>query len=208
MVQKMDHGKASHVRPENHLAGLDTRKSPQYLEYRTMGLAKRSQFPVRVPLDDVRFKDMLYPVEFAHGDHLPRRSQFEIFSDDSRGRGILAKVGFSRGTVVARFTGQLMSSVLQHTLQVSPTSHVHDPHFIGLLSHSCAPNCLLDMTQLELLALTDIAQGSLLTVDYALTEDILYRQFPCNCGAGSCRKWITGRRESVNAEGHMMLLKL
>lgn len=161
-----------------------------------MGLVKRSHISVAAPNDDI-----LYPAEMAHGDNLPRHSQFEIFSGGSMGRGIRAKVDFPRGTLVARFTGQLMSGVLQHTLQVSPTSHVHDPYFIGLLSHSCAPNSFLDMTQLEMLALTDIRAGNILTVDYALTEDVLHRQFPCDCGAGNCRHWITGRREPPNAEG-------
>jgi hypothetical protein len=39
-----------------------------------------------------------------------------------------------------------------------------------------------------------------LTMDYAQTEDVLYRQFPCSCGAENCRGWITGRKEAPIAE--------
>ena len=48
----------------------------------------------------------------------------------------------------------------------------------------------------------------LLTIDYAATEDVLYRQFPCTCGATNCRKWITGRRETINATGKAYLAGL
>jgi len=150
-------------------------------------------------------QDNLYPHEWIHGPDLPLRSQFEVFSIGTVGRGIRSKAGFSRGSVIARFTGQLMSSVLQHTLQVSPTSHVYDPYFIGLLTHSCAPNCILEMSQLELIALSDIAEGDTLTIDYALTEDALFRQFPCGCGSSNCRHWVTGRRETINEEGKAYL---
>jgi hypothetical protein len=146
-----------------------------------------------------------YPRDWVQTEGMPTLDNFEIFAIEPIGRGIQAKVPFKRGETVAKFTGQLMNKILQHTLQVSATSHVHDPYFIGLLTHSCAPNCLLDMQQLEILALTDISAGAILSVDYALTEDVLYQQFPCTCGSAHCRRWVTGRREEVNAEGYAYL---
>ena len=172
-----------------------------------MRTALRSRRSIAQTLPENFFADSLYPSSIQHADHYPTLSEFEVFSDSKIGKGIRAKVDFTRGTTMARFTGQLTREILQHTLQVTPTSHVHDPYFIGLLSHSCAPNCLLDMTHLELLALTDIQAGTRLTVDYALTEDSLFRQFPCDCGSASCRGWITGRREMVNAKGRDQLLR-
>ncbi|WP_339138175.1 MAG: hypothetical protein WGN25_08090 [Candidatus Electrothrix sp. GW3-4] len=32
-------------------------------------------------------------------------------------------------------------------------------------------------------------------MDYAETEDVLFKQFPCSCGSPACRLWITGRKE-------------
>ncbi len=57
------------------------------------------------------------------------------------------------------------------------------------------------MTEFELWALRDIDAGQALTMDYAQTEDILFRQFPCLCGTPNCRFWITGRKEEVSPEG-------
>jgi hypothetical protein len=144
----------------------------------------------------------LYPSELCVDDTLPTTDQFSVCSVNGKvGMGVRSQLRFTRGTVVARFTGHLSNTILQHTLQASPHTHLHDPYFVGLLTHSCAPNCQLDMQRLEILALTDVESGQLLTIDYASTEDVLHRQFACGCGSSACRKWITGRRELVNEAG-------
>ncbi|CUW41267.1 conserved protein of unknown function (Putative SET domain protein) [Magnetospirillum sp. XM-1] len=151
----------------------------------------------------------IYPRDLIVDAALPDSDQFAVTAVNGRvGRGIRAKIPFERGTRVAKFAGTLSNTVFQHSLQVSPETHLHDPYFVGLLSHSCAPNCVLDMQRLEILALLDIEPGELLTIDYAVTEDTLYRQFPCNCGSSHCRRWITGRREAVNEEGRAYLAGL
>jgi hypothetical protein len=148
----------------------------------------------------------IYPREFCVGDSLPNSELFAIAPVNGVvGKGVRAKVRFPRGTLLARFTGILSGAILQHTLQVSPDLHLHDPYFVGLLSHSCSPNCSLEMARLEVWSLVDIEADSLLTIDYAATEDVLFRQFPCNCGSKECRRWITGRREGPNAEGRAYL---
>lgn len=148
----------------------------------------------------------LYPADFRVDPELPTDEHFAVTSVNGKvGMGVKAKVRFERGTRVAKFTGQLSNRILQHTLQVSPDTHLHDPWFVGLLTHSCAPNCVLDMQRLEIWALTDIAAGELITIDYAVTEDTLHRQFACGCGSSACRKWITGRREGANAMGRAYL---
>ncbi len=148
----------------------------------------------------------IYPPEFRVDPDLPTADLFAVTSVNGKvGMGVKAKVRFQRGRLVAKFTGQLSNQILQHTLQVSPQAHLHDPWFVGLLTHSCAPNCVLDMQRLEIWALADIEPGELLTIDYAVTEDTLHRQFACGCGSSACRKWITGRREPVNEMGRAYL---
>jgi hypothetical protein len=51
------------------------------------------------------------------------------------------------------------------------------------------------MVDFTVTALRDIAANSFLYMDYAETEDVLFKQFPCSCGAPNCRGWITGRKE-------------
>ena len=148
--------------------------------------------------DPLPFARSLYPPEFAVGDGYP--TDFDVVvadEDDERGRGVFALRPFVRGHMICRISGIIVHEIRQHTLQITPTSHLYDPYFTGYLLHSCGPNTFLDMQRFELWALQDIGVGEALTMDYASTEDVLFKQFRCSCGSANCRNWITGRRESV-----------
>lgn len=120
---------------------------------------------------------------------------------DELGLGVELLKAVTLGTVLDIFAGDISAQITQHSLQVSPGRHISGTRFVGYLSHGCEPNCRLDMDSFELVALRNIDAGELLTIDYAATEDRLHVQFPCHCGAKSCRNWIAGRLEGANAEG-------
>lgn len=126
----------------------------------------------------------------------------------AHGAALVASRDLEPGELVGDFQGKVSRAVGQHTLQMLPGLHVELGHSVGLLAHGCAPNCVLDMHALELLAIRPIRSGERLTIDYAQTEDRLFRQFPCDCGALECRRWISGRREPVNAAGLAYLARL
>lgn len=143
-----------------------------------------------------------------------RKSSKAARSEDGRlklcerqdvGLCVLALVRFAKDDVLDCFSGEIGPHLLQHSLQVRPGLHISDTHFIGYLAHGCDPNCRLDMERFELVALRDIAEGESLTVDYAATEDVLFRQFACRCAASACRGWITGRTEAINEDGRRAL---
>jgi len=129
-------------------------------------------------------------------------------TEDQHGLGVRTLIPRRAGEVVHRFTGVIMPELRLHSLQVSEHLHISETKFIGFLSHSCDPNCRLDMDRFEVEALKDVDADGLLTIDYAATEDVLYRQFACHCGAESCRHWITGRAETINDEGRDYLATL
>ena len=139
--------------------------------------------------------DIVDPVEGLKVTHATAR----------HGLGVWTLRARMAGDVVHRFSGLVGPELKQHTLQVAPGQHIADTKFIGYLSHSCDPNCRLDMSRFVVIALRDVRQDGLLTIDYAATEDVLYRQFACHCGAPGCRRWITGRAEAANAEGRAWL---
>lgn len=140
----------------------------------------------------------LYPEIFQVGEGYPTEDDFIVSRrEDGKGLGVYAKRAFERGHLICRISGTVVHKVMQHTLQISPDSHLYDPYFTGFLLHSCDPNTFLDMQRFELWAIKDVQPGDALTMDYASTEDTLFKQFPCLCGAPNCRKWITGRREPV-----------
>lgn len=139
----------------------------------------------------------LYPAEFRLGAGYPTDADCIVHRQDAgKGLGVYARRSFQRGQLICRISGSITHEVMQHSLQISPGMHLYDPFFTGYLLHACDPNCLLDMQRFELWALKDIAPGEAMTMDYASTEDVLFKQFRCLCGSANCRGWITGRREA------------
>lgn len=141
---------------------------------------------------------MLYPISKFGGNPLfPRDTDFKIIHvNKTVGKGVISYRSFQKGEILARMTGDIVPEIRQHTLQISQHKHLYDPYFSGYFLHSCEPNISLNMQQLTVTALTDIPANSLLYMDYAETEDYLYAEFPCSCGASSCRGWITGRLQA------------
>ncbi|KRP42846.1 hypothetical protein SAMN04490190_3246 [Pseudomonas libanensis] len=121
--------------------------------------------------------------------------------------GVMARIAFDSRVRIAQVSGYAVSDRRTHTLQLSPRIHLYDCWFCGLLQHSCNPNVFLDTTYLELWTVQPILAGSLLTLDYAMTEDALARQFACHCGELNCRGWITGSKEPLNAEGQAFMTR-
>jgi hypothetical protein len=140
---------------------------------------------------------MLYPARFGNGSLFPQSSDFSVvFKDNLTGLGVITYRSFNVGEVIAKMAGEVVEDIRQHTLQISPTEHLFDPHFSGYFLHSCAPNISLNMKEMTVTALLDIPAGSYLYMDYAETEDRLFKQFPCSCGTNACRGWVCGRLDA------------
>jgi len=136
----------------------------------------------------------------GHRLELPTTADIAKGGAGNCGLGVFAKRPFLRGERL-RFLAEPTGALLQHTLQRSPGDNLHDPYFVGFLLHSCDPNVVLDMHQQTVHVLKDILVGGALCMDYASTEDTLFNQFPCACGAANCRVWVTGRSEPVSEAG-------
>lgn len=151
--------------------------------------------------------DCLYPFAALLCEHgYPSTRQFQVVrTRNGRGMGIKTRVAFDSRIRIAKISGHALGERRLHTLQVSARIHLYDPWFSGLLLHSCNPNVFLDISELELWSVQAIPARTLLTMDYASTEDVLFQQFPCPCGAGNCRGWITGTKEPLNAEGQLFM---
>ena len=139
---------------------------------------------------------MLYPVKFGKNPIFPKATDFEVvFKDEMSGNGVICYRSFKRGEVIAGMSGEVISEIRQHTLQIDSEKHLFDPYFSGYFLHSCDPNISLDMDLLVVTALRDIPANSYLYMDYAETEDYLFKQFPCSCGADNCRGWVAGKKD-------------
>jgi uncharacterized protein len=142
--------------------------------------------------------ERFYPAALPPFAHEPRRDRFVIdVKSDGSGEGVRSLVDFEAGDVLFSFTGFFTGEITQFSLQVRPGLHLHDPYFMGKVLHSCAPNAVVDMEERTFTAIRPIEKGAFVTMDYAQTEDVLYRSFVCQCGAPNCRGLVTGRLETV-----------
>jgi len=137
-----------------------------------------------------------YPETLPSYLYEPTREKFSIQTiSDVIGEGVVANTSFRAGEIVCSFTGFLTSEITQFSLQITPGLHLHDPYFMGKILHHCDPNTSVDMTRRIFIATRDIFPGDLVTMDYAQTEDYLFRTFPCSCGAEHCRGYIKGSKQ-------------
>ena len=151
--------------------------------------------------------DCLYPFKTLLIEQgYPSSAQFSVVpSVADQGGGVRARRALDGRIRIATVSGYVVGERRLHTLQLSPRIHLYDCWFCGLLQHSCNPNVFFDTTYLELWTLQPIAARAPLTLDYASTEDVLFRQFACDCGELNCRGWITGSQEPLNAEGQAFM---
>lgn len=145
--------------------------------------------------------DFFYSHLAIQHTNYPKKTDFSLVEDSDFGKGIKTLKYFSSHSLLAYFQGQVIHYVTQHSVQINSYVHLLDEFFVGFLLHSCDPNAQLDMERFALWAVKDIKPGEYITIDYQATEEVLYRQFACHCGAENCRKWITGFKEQSNVEG-------
>ncbi|MSR10288.1 MAG: SET domain-containing protein-lysine N-methyltransferase [Gammaproteobacteria bacterium] len=142
--------------------------------------------------DAIRF----YPDQLPSFQNEPTRDKFQIgYIGDGVGEGVTSLVSFEAGDVVFGVSGFFSNEVTLFSLQIAEDLHLHDPYFYGKLLHSCDPNTYVDLQKRVFIALKPILPGDFVTLDYARTEDYLFRTFPCDCGAANCRGIVAGRKQ-------------
>jgi hypothetical protein len=140
----------------------------------------------------------MYPEHYGNNPMFPKTSDFEVIKkDNDAGYGVMTYKSFNKGDLIAAISGEIITDIRQHSLQIEPGKHLYDVYFTGYLLHSCDPNVFLDMKNMKLFAIKDIRAYDYLYMDYAQTEDVLYKQFPCSCNSENCRGWITGKKEAL-----------
>nr|MBF0220959.1 SET domain-containing protein-lysine N-methyltransferase [Desulfobulbaceae bacterium] len=138
----------------------------------------------------------MYPAHFGNNPLFPNKKDFKVvLKNHVSGMGVMTFKSFSKGALICALAGDIITDIRQHSLQIEPDLHLYDTYFSGYFLHSCSPNVYLDMKNLLVYATQEINSMDYLLMDYAQTEDYLYKEFPCTCGAYNCRGWVTGRKQ-------------
>ncbi len=123
------------------------------------------------------------------------------------GRGVFAQKSIEKGIVVGEVTGKVIDDpnyVTSYCIDLGGSLSLEPRAPFRYLNHCCTPNCRLVLTECEyedgsaapsevhVEALSDIAEGAELTIDYAWSAE---GAIPCLCGSRQCRGWVVDANE-------------
>lgn len=150
--------------------------------------------------ENVKQEDRFYPIEVPKFSYEPLKSLYQIVrTPEAIGEGIISLINLNVDDIAFKWTGFMVFDQSLHSLQHKKNIFVHDPFFSGKILHDCSPNLKLDMETLTAYVIKPIRALDRLTCDYEDSEDRLYNQFQCSCGAKDekgnniCKGWISGK---------------
>lgn len=129
--------------------------------------------------------------------------QFEARSVNGKGAyGVFALQPVAANSLIAVWGGTVVKAARFATLSpelISLSVQVEEGLFLvpdrlgpgDRINHCCDPNAGIRGYSM-LVALRDIAAGEEVCYDYAMTDSSPYDEFTCACGAGNCRRRVTG----------------
>lgn len=129
--------------------------------------------------------------------------KIEVRSSKVNGMGMFAKEDIKKGGIVFIKGGHILTrkEVFSSGI-INSYLPIDDDYVIGARNkeeeasiklcnnHSCNPNCGV-RGEITFVAMTDIAQGTELTIDYCMVDNEDYI-IDCKCGNPNCRGKITG----------------
>lgn len=124
----------------------------------------------------------------------PEKGNFAVFALESLEKDEIICVWTGRVATFAQVMA-LSDAEKSHTLQVdeglylAPLGPQAEP--ADYINHSCNPNAGI-RGQISLVAMRPIAAGEEITFDYAMADSSPYDEFPCACGAPTCRGQVSG----------------
>jgi SET domain-containing protein len=135
---------------------------------------------------------------FLHAD-------IEMRAFPQKGRfGLFATRRIPAGTLLTMWGGKVLTSEEYAQLPTFLKTHglqIEDDLFqipfaegepADYFNHCCDPNAGFN-SPVSLVAMRDIQAGEEICFDYAMSEDNHFDEFPCACGAPTCRGQVSGK---------------
>jgi SET domain-containing protein len=135
-------------------------------------------------------------------DDFEEESQIEVRDNDGF-KGVFAQEAIMQDSVIFYLKGAITTQPTKYTIQLGHRRHLNFPAIRKVdddlnycwqyLNHSCEPNGYLNVDELTVRALRDIAPREEITFNYLTTESEMAEPFNCICGSADCFGFIQGR---------------
>lgn len=114
----------------------------------------------------------------------------------SGNRSLFSKKSFKKNEVIIEFLAKSVQSTPTYlTVQINEDAHIELlPECLACTNHSCDPNCFFDTTNMEFVAIKEIAEGEEFTFFYPSAEWDMDQPFQCNCGSEQCIGIVEGAK--------------
>lgn len=135
-------------------------------------------------------------------DEFEEESQIQVRDNDGF-KGVFAREDIIQHSVIFYLKGDISTQPTKYTIQLGHRRHLNFPTIRRVndnldycwqyLNHSCEPNGYMNIDDLTVRALRDIAPGEEITFNYLTTESEMAVPFDCICGSTNCFGFIQGR---------------
>jgi hypothetical protein len=146
-------------------------------------------------------------------DEFEEESEIEV-RDNGGFKGVYAKEAIKQDSVIFYLKGAISTQATQYTIQLGHRRHLNFPtirrsndnldYCWQYLNHSCEPNGYMNVDELTVRALKDIAPEEEITFNYLTTESEMAVPFNCICGSADCFGFIQGRNFLTRLEGERL----
>ena len=124
----------------------------------------------------------------------PEKGGFAVFAKEPLQKDEVICVWSGKAVTLEQMIA-LSDAEKSHTIQVDEGIFLApfglDTEPADYINHSCNPNAGI-RGQVSLVAMRPIAAGDEITFDYAMADSTSYDEFPCACGAPTCRGRVSG----------------
>ncbi len=122
------------------------------------------------------------------------RHLLRVVEDNGRkGKHVVTNGPIRAGAMILQMTGHHeVAAANRFTVQSGVSTHLAGIGPLTFMNHSCAPNVIIDTTDLTVMAIRDIAPGEELAFFYPSTEWQMAEPFECHCGSSWCIGVVAG----------------
>ena len=125
---------------------------------------------------------------------------FELRNTSGKGEGVFATRSFrAEETVMVGVIEKVLAGNHSHASQIGKNTYVFHSGLVPKVNHSCDPNCGIKVNKTgahDFVAMKEILPGEEITFDYVMRNySIDHFDRLCQCGAKSCRGYITGWKD-------------